>query len=105
MVKILLNEWADVTARDNNGLTPLFVAVMGDSTALVEMLLENSDNIDACNDRNGRTALHMASIYGKGDIVQLLLKSGADPLLQDKDGYCPLHYAVSEGHHLSTKLL
>jgi len=40
------------------------------------------------------SALHIACLYGHADIVSYLLEQGADPLLQDMEGYLPIHRAV-----------
>ncbi|KAJ6657407.1 hypothetical protein lerEdw1_002574 [Lerista edwardsae] len=40
-------------------------------------------------DDEGQTALHYASTCEFLDIVELLLKSGADPTLRDTEGYLP----------------
>jgi ankyrin repeat protein len=45
-----------------------------------------------------RTALHKAALAGDAERVKELLKKGADPNAQDKDGYTPLHKAAEKGH-------
>ena len=49
---------------------------------------------DECN----RTILHYACMHGDFDIVDNLLKAGADPCAQDKLGNNPVHYACENGH-------
>ena len=49
-------------------------------------------------DRFNRTILHYACIHGDFDIVDYLLKAGADPCAQDKLGNNPMHYACENGH-------
>ena len=41
----------------------------------------------------GRTPLIYAALYGREDVVELLLNMGADPNLANPRGYTPLHYA------------
>lgn len=43
---------------------------------------------------SGKTALQVASHQGYLEIVQLLLKAGADLQLQDEDGDTALHYSA-----------
>nr|XP_015221887.1 PREDICTED: NF-kappa-B inhibitor-like protein 1 [Lepisosteus oculatus] len=42
----------------------------------------------------GRTPLHLACSLGDDAVLRLLLKKGADPLLQDRKGDTPLHLAA-----------
>ena len=49
-------------------------------------------------DECSRTILHYACIHGDFDIVDNLLKAGADPCAQDKLGNNPMHYACENGH-------
>lgn len=45
-----------------------------------------------------RSALHFAAALGKPDVCKMLTEAGADPDLQDKDGYTPLHMAAGYMH-------
>ena len=47
-----------------------------------------------------RTALHLASLNGRTDIVKLLVAAGSDFNLQDKRGCTALHFASKQGHLL-----
>ncbi|KAL4224939.1 Ankyrin repeat and sterile alpha motif domain-containing protein 1B [Mactra antiquata] len=48
-------------------------------------------------DRNGYTALHHAAVNGHRDIVELLLKSDAQPGIVDSQGCTPVHLAAWNG--------
>ncbi|XP_034936116.1 ankyrin repeat domain-containing protein 27-like [Chelonus insularis] len=56
-------------------------------------------------DNRGRTALHIASIYGHVMIVDFLLANHANPNEPDIDGVTPLHCATSRGHQNTVLLL
>jgi len=59
----------------------------------MEMLLEKIDAATAVNSKDfklGQTPLHIAAYYGQKDIVEALLKAGADLKLTDKNGKTPL---------------
>gem|GEM_PF-1314161 len=45
-----------------------------------------------------RTQLHIAALWGDVEIVEVLLKRGADPNVKDDNGQTPLHIAAQEGH-------
>lgn len=47
---------------------------------------------------DSRTALHCAAYSGYQDTVQLLLDTGAQVNLQDREGITALHWAASAGH-------
>lgn len=50
-------------------------------------------DVNSCNDY-GQTALHLAAACSRGDHVQQLLKAGANPNVQDKEGHTPLQVAI-----------
>jgi ankyrin repeat protein len=50
---------------------------------------------------DGRTPLHIASVYGFTDVVRVLLEFGADPRALDQDGRTPLAVACT-AHCLET---
>ena len=89
----------------------------------VQFFLEMGVNIDNV-DSNGRTALMLASKAGHEEIVetllsarangsqdghsrvgQILLKGGADPNIQEKDGRSALMYASQNGHSEVVQIL
>ncbi|KAK7498759.1 hypothetical protein BaRGS_00009851, partial [Batillaria attramentaria] len=87
-VRSLLSEGHPVNVRDNCGWTPLHEAANHDHKALVELLLDAGADI---NDRggelcNGITPLIDAASCGNMDVVQLLIKRGANTLAKDTNG-------------------
>jgi ankyrin repeat protein len=58
---------------------------------MVKKLVDNGVDINA-RDLNGRTALMVSAIRGSDDIIQYLIKNGADYKLVDKDGMNVLDY-------------
>jgi uncharacterized protein len=77
-VRALIQRKADVNAPQVDGTTALHWAVRGDDLELAEMLIANGANVTAAN-REGVTALQLASINGSAPMLQKLLKAGADP--------------------------
>jgi len=56
-------------------------------------------------DMAGKTALHIASIAGREDILRTLLKKTKQIDVRDGDGGTALHYAVLHGNEEAVKLL
>lgn len=53
---------------------------------LIDSVMHKTINLDA-QDENGWTALHVATILHRSDMIQLLIKNKADVNIQDNDGY------------------
>ena len=92
-VRTLLARGADPDARDEDGRTPLFSAVLGGSVALLGLLLESKADVNA-RDSRGATALHVAAEEVLPEAATLLIGRGADVTLQDEEGNTPLGRAV-----------
>ena len=83
VVDHLLTQWVpDVTAKQSNGRTALMTAVDNSKEGLTVRLLSLGANIDApLND--GMTPLMRAVLKGRYKLVDILLKSGADPNMKN----------------------
>ncbi len=84
-VRALLDQGADINARDNNGWTVLMAAVNGGKDAMVRLLLEKGADVNA-KDKDGSTALTWAAFNTRADIMATLLDNGADPNIKDAYG-------------------
>src|SRR5262245_30510925 len=76
-LRSLLQQKADVNARQTDGATAMHWAVYQDDIEVVDLLIKNGAMVDVAN-RDGVTPLHMASLYGNARIIDRLLKAGAD---------------------------
>lgn len=64
------------------------------STAIVESLLSYGADINLTDSSNSHyTALHLAA-KNDDELVEFLLRNGADPTIEDGNTKSPLHYAV-----------
>jgi len=99
-----------VKARDGLGNTLLHIAAYKGYKEIVATLLDYArfrilfwinEKENVFND----TPLHKASINGHADVVELLLKHGADADATSSNGSTPLHYAAYNGHANIVKLL
>jgi hypothetical protein len=86
MVTALLKAGADVNSRDEYGGTALARASYRDNQDLVKLLLAQPGiKLDQTN-VDGETALMMAAENGHAEIVDMLLKAGADVRIADEAG-------------------
>ena len=97
IARILLERGADANSKNHQGRTPLMQAAWYHDLIATRDLLQGGARIDAA-DEKGRQALHYAagSHDESGEVVRLLLRSGADPNARTKDGDVPLILSISE---------
>lgn len=81
---------------NDNGDTPLMLAVRRRNFDLVDILLHHGAHVDIQNN-NGSTALMMASRARTDDLVTLLISYGANLHLKDINHNTALHYASTKG--------
>ncbi|XP_030240139.1 uncharacterized protein LOC115562553 [Drosophila navojoa] len=84
------------------GLAPLHYVCGMKNEALALRILERfltNDQIDVNVRCDGNmTALHIAAIYGRTELVRLLLEHGARPDIADDEHKLAVHYAIEECH-------
>lgn len=88
---------------------PLYYAASFGLTSVVEMLLESglvnrsdsrqSWHIDHVCGRNSCSALNVACYRGHEDVVDILLRAGADPCSEDDVGLSCIDWAMKRGHY------
>jgi ankyrin repeat protein len=87
IIDCLINAEANVNVLDCDGVTPLLCAVARDKTEAVINLIENGAYINICEGRfKGRSPLHVAAQYGNQQIIDCLIKAGANVKVLDSDG-------------------
>lgn len=91
VVDALVGAGADVEATDDTGRTPLHCAAGAGSLEAVMALLKHGADVNA-EDCDSETPLHYAAVGGTGtrgtaEVIEYLLKSGADETVLDDDGY------------------
>jgi ankyrin repeat protein len=101
VTRLLLEHGADATAQTKDGSRPLHAAVQKGYEDCARLLLEHGADVTA-QTKNGSTPLHQARYV---EIARLLLEHGADATAQTKYGSTPLHAAVQKGYEDCARLL
>jgi L-ascorbate metabolism protein UlaG (beta-lactamase superfamily) len=96
--RMLIDKGAAVDLADQNGTTPLGLAVQNSLAEVAELLLKNGADINRPSGPFGWTVLHYAAVRGDKSMVELLLDKGADLGVTDSDGKTSLDLAASHGH-------
>ena len=81
--------------RDANFNSNLHIAVKNNSIKLVKYFLNKNSNPNELN-KDGQTPLHLALKEGNKDIIDLLIKNGADISIKDNEGKKPFDYGSKE---------
>uniref|UniRef100_A0A182J502 ANK_REP_REGION domain-containing protein n=1 Tax=Anopheles atroparvus TaxID=41427 RepID=A0A182J502_ANOAO len=82
-----------IEAADEDGFTPLHLAVIQGNLQLANLLLANGADVNAL-DNEGHSVVHWATVCGEVDALRAVLSAGADVSTPDINGGSPLHYAA-----------
>ncbi|XP_043276434.1 ankyrin repeat domain-containing protein 39-like isoform X2 [Venturia canescens] len=93
-VEKLLAKGISANAQDGAGYTALHYASRAGNLEICKKLVQYGADVNAATRSGIATSLHRSAMRGLDDVVQYLLKCGANPHLQDSDGYTPLHRAI-----------
>lgn len=87
------------SAAQSGTFPPLHAAVYMGSTAVLKYLLARvaPSELNQCVDLEGNAALHYACVYGRLDMVSILLSHGADVSAKNRGGATPMLLAYHSG--------
>ncbi len=91
-VQAELDKGADVNKKDNDGMTPLLIAVTLGHNEIVELLIAKGADVNVA-DPFSMTPLHFAAVFGQKEITELLLAECADVDAKNLDDETPLDMA------------
>lgn len=98
MVKWLLKQGADPKIKDGNGFIALMLAVSeGRRKCVEELAPSHRDDLDS--------ALLLASLVGKAEVIDALTNYGASVYARMEDGRTPLMLAAQNGHLEAAEML
>jgi Ankyrin repeats (3 copies)/Ankyrin repeats (many copies) len=84
--------------KDKDGWTPLLHALSHGNVPMVGLLVAKGANVRARESRENMSALHFAAKTGVLPNVIILVKTGLDISVKDKNGQTPLHIAAMMGY-------
>ena len=105
---ILLNtKWYFLSFFQEFAETSLHHAIShetGNSLHIVDFIIQNSSSLDK-QTREGNTPLHYCVIQNQCESMRLLLRSGANPGMENNNGKTPLSIAKERGHALCEEMV
>ncbi len=97
VARFLLDNKANVNARNNNHETPLTLAALQGHKAMVELLLSRGADVNA-KGGVGYTALHQTALKGFNAVAETLITNRAEIDARNQLGATPLQLAAANGH-------
>ncbi|MFA7329344.1 MAG: ankyrin repeat domain-containing protein, partial [Candidatus Ratteibacteria bacterium] len=104
--KVKQEEKATKKQAPEKNETNIFDAAVAGDVAKVKALLEKNPGLVNAKDNRGLTPLHLAAMYGRKDVAEVLLANKANIEAKANDsGGTPLHWAVFNDRKDVVKLL
>ncbi|KAL1211633.1 Hsp70-Hsp90 organizing protein 3 [Cardamine amara subsp. amara] len=102
-VEVLLEHNANPNAETEDDITPLLSAVAAGSVACLELLVKAGAKANVF--AGGASPLHIAADIGNLELINCLLKAGADPNQKDEEGNRPLEVAAARENRKVVEIL
>lgn len=96
LVRFLIQRGADVNAKANENVTPLYLSLdmaFGQPVISLELIKSGAD-VSTADSKVGDTPLLIAATESSYEVMQALLRKGANPNAQNHSGDTPLHHAA-----------
>lgn len=103
-LKVLLDQGADINARNKEGETLLMLAALEGRAEIVRFLIDRGADVKA-RDGFGATALLYAAMGGSLDTMKVLIDRGADPDVKTDDGQTALSVSIMRGNDAAVRFL
>jgi ankyrin repeat protein len=103
--EFLMEHGMDPNTMDWHGVTLLHNAAQKGWADRAKLLIDHGADIDAIDEEYQSTPLGIAARWGQAEIVEMLLKAGADPARSGAPWSTPLTWAKKKGHSQISKML
>ena len=107
-LKLLLGFGAEINFLDNNGLTPLLAYINNNrfqNIKIIKFFLDNGSNVNFRNNNYHALTMICSLNYTNTEIIELLLKYGADVNMCGINDWPPLFFSVNLLNYNFVKLL
>ncbi|CAM9585269.1 unnamed protein product, partial [Ectocarpus fasciculatus] len=104
IVKILLDNGANVSIVASDSGTALNVAAQNGHAAVAKILVDAGSDIEG-QTSDGCTPLHVAAYEGHPEVMRVLIEAGANPNSRISDGSTPMYSAAFKGHTEAVRIL
>ncbi|KAM9488368.1 B-cell lymphoma 3 protein [Clarias gariepinus] len=94
-----------LNSKNFEGLTPLHLAVQDGNKKMAKMLLDSGADINAVDDKSGRSPLIHAVEKGCMEMINFLVENGCNVNLQSYSGNTALHIACGRGEVDAVRVL
>jgi ankyrin repeat protein len=105
VVEALVGSGCNIDVTNNEMFLPIHIASSEGKTSCVELLLNLGVSPEIKSGSEGNTCLHLASLAGREDTVQVLLDKSARISAVNDHGDSSLHLACMKNHLSVCKLL
>ncbi|CAG2235597.1 unnamed protein product [Mytilus edulis] len=104
---LLMREESLIHVQDEQGFTPLHMAVIGGNVPLLKLLVRKGADVDIL-DADGHTPSHWATVCTHLEILDVLIEQDAELSKCDNHNAYPIHYAAQmngrDNGHSDTKI-
>ncbi len=94
IVEFLLQNGADINAKDKYGKNLLFIAIRRNQPDILEYLLKKGIDVNSTNNVGETPLMEAATTAEDVNVIKVLLKYGADKSLKDKKGLTASRHAM-----------
>jgi ankyrin repeat protein len=97
MIDLLVKHGGSLVLGTDGGKTPLHLAAINNRVDSAAALIRHCADMNIKDLSHGNTPLFVAVRYGNTEMVEFLLKHGADPMVRNSDGARAVDFAKAIG--------